>query len=96
MKNVVQEEEGKELADKNGIGFFQTSAQTKLGINELFIYAIDLYIEKWGVHDLQMEKVVKKGKKKEKDECCGGNKKKKKESKMKDDDEEDDNALNVQ
>ena len=47
-ENVVEEEKGKELADKNGIGFFQTSAQAKIGIKELFVYAVDLYIEKFG------------------------------------------------
>ena len=43
-ENVVEEEKGKELADKNGIGFFQTSAQAKIGIKELFVYAVVLVV----------------------------------------------------
>ena len=96
-ENVVEEEKGKELADKNGIGFFQTSAQSGIGVKELFVYAVDLYVEKFGLEDSPMIDHKKK-KKKEKDDCCGGKKNKnQKIKKVTDDDDEDEigNNLNV-
>ena len=101
-ENVVDEETGKELADKNGIGFFQTSAQSKIGIKELFVYAVDLYIEKFGCkanptinEDIDTEKRKKKNR--NKDDCCGGKKNKNQNVKEVTDDDGDDiaNDLNV-
>ena len=45
-ENVISEEEGKEIADRYGIGFFQTSAKAMIGVKELFVHAVDLYMEK--------------------------------------------------
>ena len=79
-ENVIDEETGKELAEKNGIGFFQTSAQSKIGIKELFQYAVDLYIEKFGCENNSTEnkgqEIGKDVKKTNKDDCCVGKKNK--------------------
>ena len=44
----MKKKKGKNLQIRMVLGFFQTSAQSKIGIKELFVYAVDLYIEKFG------------------------------------------------
>ena len=98
---AVDEEKGKQLADKNGIGFYQTSAQSNIGVKELFVYAVDLYIEKFGCEDNttvnEDPDIEKRKKNKNKDDCWSRKKNQNKKIKKVTDDDEDEisNDLNV-
>ena len=73
-EDAVTEEEGKELAKKNGIRIFQTSAKLRIGVKELFVYAVDLYRDKFELEKRKGNNHIQTGEKK-KDEnngCQGG------------------------
>ena len=65
-ENADTEKEGKELADKNDFAFYQISVMTKIELKEVFVSAVNLYMEKFGLEkdDNHFQEITKKEKNK--------------------------------
>ena len=73
LESKVTEEEGKKKAEEIGAIFKQTSAKTKMGINDLFQNLLEEYINKYGdaIDEIKGTKLNSCFKKwKEKLKCC--------------------------
>ena len=81
-KREVSNEEGRELAEKYGLDFFETSAKTGANVNEMFVFATSTIAKKieQNFYDLESEdcgvKLGNKQQNKNKEKIASNNSKK--------------------